>query len=172
MSKILDIEDGKLVITPEALGISFFKALWSRDKTTTKTKAYKDILYVYYYCDFRSPYFAYPPDQREALIKEDVICDTAFKVDKEVTLAIDGYNKLNKTPMMKFLEDASMAVFAMGTYLKDPDSDPEKMQKLMINLPKMVASVNEALALAQKEQAGTNRVRGDQQISLLEEGKL
>ena len=47
--RILDIKNGKLEITPEALGLKYFKTLWDRDKSKDKTKAYNDILYVYYY---------------------------------------------------------------------------------------------------------------------------
>lgn len=170
--RILDIKNGKLEITPEALGLKYFKTLWTRDKSKDKTKAYNDILYVYYYCDFKSPFFKYPPEEREILIKEEVLNSKDYKIDKDVLSAIDGYSEISKTPIMKMLEGASVAIYNMRNHLVDKNIDPDTAQKIIINLPKMIAALNEANEAAQRELSAQSRVRGNQQISLLEQGEI
>ena len=36
--RILDIKNGKLEITPEALGLKYFKTIWDKDKDRKSTR--------------------------------------------------------------------------------------------------------------------------------------
>lgn len=173
--KILDLDSNhKLIISPEALGLTFFKGLWSRDKSKTKEIAYKDISYVYYYSDFNSPFFDNPPDQREGLIKKHILNDDTYKVDKDVLNAIEEYKKLCRTPAMEMLEAASIAIDRMKHYFsnvdfKNGEDEIDKVQRAIINMPKMISSINDAKKACIKESTGNSKVRGDAKVSMFED---
>jgi len=173
--KILDIDDNqKIIISPEALGLAFFKVLWSRDKTKEKSKAYRDIQYVYYYSDFNSPFFNNPPDQRDGLIKQYIFEDDAYTVDKEVTEAIKAYEALTKTPAMEMLDAVTIVIDKMKDYfkgvnLKDGEDEIDKVQRAIINMPKMIAAVNEAKEACRKESLGSTKVRGGAHVGMFED---
>ena len=173
--KILDLDQNKkIIISPEALGLTFFKVLWSRDKTKDKENAYRDIQYVYYFSDLNSPFFKNPPDQRDGLIKEYVFGDTSYKVDKEVEAAIVAYKELNTTPAMEMLNAVTIVISKMKDYFESVDlsngeSEINKVQNAVINMPKMIAAVNEAKEACRKESLGTTRVRGGAQVGLFED---
>lgn len=170
--RILDLDDNnKIIISPEALGLAFFKGLWSRDKSKDKEKAYMDISYVFYFSDFNSPFFNNPPDQRDGLIKKFVFKDDSYKADKEVLEAIKAYEEINKTPAMEMLEAVMIAIDKMKTYFKTVDyenDDPNKVSRLITDMPKMIAAVNEAKEACRKESLGSIKVRGSATVGLFE----
>lgn len=173
--KILDLDSNhKLIISPEALGLTFFKVLWSRDKTKEKSKAYKDIQYVYYFSDFNSPFYSNPPDQRDGLIKQYIFEDNAYTVDKEVTEAIKAYEALTKTPAMEMLDAVTIVIDKMKDYFKGVnlttgDDEIDKVQRAIINMPKMIAAVNEAKEACRKESLGSTKVRGGANVGMFED---
>lgn len=170
--KILELNNDRVSISAEALGLSFFKTLWNRDKSKGKEKAYNDIAYVYYYCDFNSTFFAYPPDEREKLIKEYIIGDKNFTVDKEVQTAIKGYEELNTTPAMKMLESVTIAISKMDSYFRTVDYqevDIDKVGKFIERLPKLTEALNQAKDICRKETVGSTRVRGNASVGLFED---
>ena len=177
--KILDLKNDKVVISPEALGLTFFSDLWQRDKTSTKSKAYKDIAYIYYMCDFNSPYSQYPEVTRESLIKEFAV-GKEYKVDDKVTTAMQHYRELNTTPGMRQLDAAYIALYRSEEYLKGVDYtkmdangrfvyDPEKVQKMITGMPKLMQALNEAKEICMKEKTSTDRVRGGATLGQFED---
>lgn len=170
--KILELNNDRVTISSEALGLLFFKNLWNRDKGKNKEKAYNDIAYVFYYCDFNSPFFAYPPEERSKMIKQYIIGDDKFKIDKEIEIAIEEYTKLNTTPSMRMLESVNIAISKMDNYFRTVDyanEDIDKVGKFIERLPKLVESVNQAVAICRKETVGTTKVRGDMKTGLFED---
>lgn len=172
--RIIELQDNIIKISPEAIGLAFFKILWSRDKSKDKSKAYKDISYVYYFSDFNSPFYIHPPDQREGLIKLYVFNDSTFKVDKEIEQAIVAYEELNKTPSMRMLEATIIAINKMDSYLRKVDydnDDIDKVGKFIERLPMLMNSVNTAMEICKKETVGSTKVRGNATIGMFEENK-
>lgn len=170
--KILELNNDRVIISAEALGLTFFKTLWSRDKTKNKEKAYNDIAYVFYYADFNSPFFQYPPDERSKVIKQFVIGNEKFVVDKEIESAIESYKELNTTPSMRMLESVQIAISKMENYFRTvnyAEEDIDKVGKFIERLPKLVESVNQASEICRKEQVGSTKVRGNMKTSLFED---
>ncbi len=172
--RVIELQDNIIKISPEALGLAFFKVLWSRDKSKNKEQAHKDISYVYYFSDFNSPFYIHPPDQREGLIKEFALDDKAFKVDKDIEAAIVAYETLNKTPSMRMLEATIIAINKMDTYLRKVDYDTDdidKVAKFIERLPMLMNSVNTAMEICKKETVGNTKVRGNATVGMFEDPK-
>ncbi len=169
--KILELNNDRVSISAEALGLLFFKDLWSRDKSKNKEKAYNDIAYVFYYSDFNSPLYQYPPDERDKMIREYIVTDKSFKVDELVQKAIKGYEAINTTPSMRMLESVQIAISKMENYFKNvnyEEVDIDKVGKFIERLPKLIESVNQASEICRKESITSTKVRGNASVGLFE----
>jgi hypothetical protein len=171
--KLLDLKNDRIVVSPEALAISFLGELWARDKSKDKAKAYKDIAYIYYMADFNSPYSVYPEAERGDYVKEYVV-GKSFKEDESIKNAINEYKKLNTTPAMEMLEAANIAVHKMKEYFKtvdfsDGESTIDKVQRAIINMPKLAAALNEAKEICLKEKSSSNKNRAGYKSGLFED---
>lgn len=173
--RIIDLVDDKIVISAEALCISPFEEIWKADKTKAKSVATNQIKYIWFYSDFESPYFVHPEKERHTMIVNDVIKDGGFKSDKTIQKAIEKYTELHLTPAMRMLDAANSIIFKMEQYFRDVDfnkeDDPEKIQKMMIAMPKTVASLNDAKKQCQSESLSGSKVRGNADIGMFEDAR-
>lgn len=170
--KLFDLVDNKVQIKPESLLIIPFSEIWKGDKSKLKEKAYKDITFIWFYCDFDSPYFNYEEDERFVLIKEQVLNDPSYKVTKLVQEGVEKYKELNLTPSMRMLDSAYTAIFKMDNYFKNIDFDEDDIDKVtraITNMPKMIQAINEAKELCKKEQSTSERIRGNAQLNIFED---
>jgi rubrerythrin len=133
----------KVTISPDIYSIPIFKRIWDRDKTKGKTKAYKDLGYIFWMCDFRS-YVADITDQEKR--HNEVVSlleDKSFKPDKEVEKAIEIY-KEDLPISLLFLEDVKVSVNELRKYFRELDltaiDDKGKLihdaNKVMTNITK------------------------------------
>lgn len=173
-SKIFDLKDNQVIVKPESLLIYPFSSIWKRDKSKSKEVAYKEIKYIWFFSDFDSPYFEYDDNEKALLIKEQVLEDNKYKPDSLILEAIEAYKKLNLTPSMRMLDAINSAIFKMDAYFKDVDfsmdgTEIDKVQKAVMNMPKMMQSVNESKEICKKEQASSERVRGNAELNMFED---
>jgi len=113
--------DLKVKLHPDSVIIPPFIDIWNRDKTKTKHRATKELSYVYFLCDFRSPYTIYSEEKRVDKIKEEFIKDTNWEPDSLVLEGIDKYNKFQQTYTMKFLESARGLAEKLQKYFDEVD---------------------------------------------------
>lgn len=119
--KIFQIENGAPVITAEALLIPEFEALYKRDKTKDKSKAVREIAYIYFSTDYQSTYLSYTKDVREERLCIDFMGDKDYKPDTLVLAAMMKYDQLQQTPTMNFLKAARNAMQATEEYFNSID---------------------------------------------------
>lgn len=97
------IEKGnKLIINPKALIVPEFRDIWERDRSVRKSKAIKELIYVYLMSDFDSEYNAYGLS-KEQMIASDVFDNKRYKPDPTVKAAIHKYEILQQSPSMRYL---------------------------------------------------------------------
>ena len=113
--KILTLDNGRISIPEETLFIPEFKKLWENHKDKEKSRL--ELLYVYFYADYNSPYKNYGAQEREDELKRDL----GISKTKDITLAIEKYKKLNYTPNMRLLEAAQYAANKTEEYFKNTD---------------------------------------------------
>lgn len=170
--KILDFKDNKPVISPEIVSISPFKEIWEKDKTKDKSKATDKLKYVWFFVDYNSPYFKYPERDRKDLILGSIVKDKGFKVDKDVLAAIEKFKELNYSPAISAVEAAfgfihNIEDFFRTTRIED-QKNPKMIQDMFINMPKMVAALNEAKKTAEKDIDDKVKVRGGAKPGMFE----
>lgn len=171
MIKIIDLKDSKIVVAPECLVIEPFKSIWEKDKSKDKTTAYNSIQYVWYFASFKSPFFQHNDADRHKLIVDHIIRDSKFKVTKEIEEAIQLFEKINTTPAMKLFRAVQESISKMEAFFKGATYDEDsidKIQKAIINMPKMQEAVQSALDNCNKENSKGDKVRGDNVLGMFE----
>lgn len=182
--ELFEIKDFELKYSPQAMGITCFKNIFDKDKSKTKDNALKELLFIYYYCDFRSDFIDIKDiEERTKEIKLNIGLSTDWKIDKVVTEAINFYNKReNSTTEMQLLEAGLEAANKLGEHLKkieldernektnQPVHDPKKIQSIIELLPKTVKSLIETKREIKKEKSNNTGARGSIQKGMFEDG--
>lgn len=171
MAKVFDYNKGQIEVRPEVMMVSEFKALWDRDKDQLKTKAYKELFYVYCMCDYSSPYNGYSPYEKEGRVKQDCFKDDKYVIDKPIKDAMAKYIKLTETTNLRLLRSARSAAEKLGVYFDLVNFDELDSQgrplynakDLADNLKKVgdiVDSLSKLEVQVKKEQLESSVIRG------------
>tara|TARA_R110002020_G_scaffold29265_9_gene92505 strand:- start:3426 stop:3974 length:549 start_codon:yes stop_codon:yes gene_type:complete len=119
--RIFEIVGDEIKITPEVLMVKEFKELWKKDKTKGKEKVKQQLSYVYYFCDWESPYAKYTEDDRQEKIVNDLGMKQEWIKGEDVKIAISRYEQLTMTTSMLLLQDAKVAVNKLRGYFREVD---------------------------------------------------
>lgn len=171
MIKIIDLVDGKIIVAPECLVIEPFKSIWEKDKTKDKTHAFNVIKYTWYYASYKSPFFQHSNSDRSKLILSHIIKDDKFKVNKELEECVKMYEKINTTPAMKLFRSVQESINKMEEFFMTAEYNEDsitKIQKAIIDMPKMQEAIQAALNNCSKEQSSGDKVRGEATLGMFE----
>ena len=160
--KLFDINGGKVVIHPDALGLPFFKKLWEADKPD-KTQATNVISYIVLMWYFKSPYvLQLEPDIREKKLKQLYFGDENYNLTVEEKSCEDDYKKLIYTRNLRMLDSMRNKVDTISKYYEDSlEEQLDDMEKV-----KATFQTLDFLEKAVKaEEVSTTKVRGDTQIN-------
>ena len=178
--KLFKLEGYKLEVEPEALLLKPFKAIWKRDKSSSKDKAMTELGFIYFFCDPRSDYqYIVDEEDRINAIKEGEGMSNSWEPDKLVKEAITFYNSF-KTSSALLLEDTRCAVDKLRTMLREIDlnqlDDKGKpiytlntITATIKQVPSLVKDLDEAERAIAKEIVQNDKVRGSQTKSLYED---
>jgi len=120
--KLFDLKARVVVVSPEALLIPEFKDLWNRDKSKDRLKAHRELSYVYFISDYKSPYrSSLTEDKLHEVVAKDFMKDSEYKACAKVLAAIDKYKELQKTPSMLLLDASVQTVHKLINYLQEID---------------------------------------------------
>lgn len=146
--KLLEYEGYKVRVSPEALMLKPFKALWTRDKTRNKDKAMTEFSYIYFWSDPRSEYqYIIDDDDRSAAVKEGLGLPAKWKPDKELLKAIELYSSFTTTAAL-LLQDTRYAVDKLRKLLRDIDLNAkDKNDKPIYTLSNITATIKQVPSL-------------------------
>lgn len=157
--KVLDLKDGKVIVSAEVLGIPEFGALYKRDKSQGKATALADISYVYYLVDPNSPYSNYTEDRRLEMLGQDLYKNPKHLPDKEVKEAIKKYKALIDTPLLRLLRAVESKVDELATFLSTTAVTEENL-KLILDVLKNATPVVTVAGNTRREAEKEFKVRG------------
>ena len=168
--KLFDIESGQVVLNPTGLWIPEFKKIWDRDKSKTKAKAAREISYIVFLYDYRSPYQAYSESERESRILKDYFADEPdWAPDEVVKAAIKRFEEFQDSAALRLLRATKLALEAINEFFKNADaSDIDKIVKNAKELGNLVQSLDKLEQQVQKEQLEKSSIRGGMEIGLFE----
>ena len=165
--ELLTISGSRVIISPYALTVAEFKAIWEKYPTTAKDDALQELSFVYFMCDYKSPYIQYPEELRPTKIITDVLVDKTWRPDGAVAAAMLKYEELQNTPSMGMLKAATRAVNQVEKFFNNVDvmDDPKgtKITQLMAAVGKIgdtLKGFNAMMLQVQNEQTTLTRIRG------------
>jgi len=142
--KLFTMVDFSLQVSEEAWGVLPFKAILKRDKSRTKDTAFKEMLFIYYYCDIRSDYVDMTNNEvRKNEIIKDIGLDPEWKIDNVMSEAILYYEKMSISPIAKLYKSSLKSADDISEYLlKTEDILSERTSNggTVTTLPMIVAA--------------------------------
>lgn len=178
MNNLFNISSsGKVELRPESLSIPPFDQIWARDKSKTKDQATKEIKYIFFLCDYNSPYRkAYSATDVDKIVKEDFIKDPKWEPDELIKKGIEKYNSLQNTMSARILESAKMGAEKLAKYFEDVDfkdlddnGRPKYTAKELASNLAAVGNILKSLLILENqvksEQLDSSSVRGKSEIN-------
>jgi len=163
-SDLLTIVDNKAMPSPYARMILEFKPLTD-----------KELAYVFFMIDYRSPYSVYEWEQRKKEVKNSVF-DKKWEETPKVVTACIKYEELTETSAVKLLKAARDSVIKLQAYFRDIDltvlddnGKPIYHAKDLINnlekMGKVVDGLTRLEDIVRKEQQAANSNRGGVEVN-------
>lgn len=138
----LDIHEGRVIPTPEALAVPVISALYERDNTKHKENAFKALCYVTFMTDPRkaNPYIGLNEEDRATKLQKEFL--GGKKPDKLIKDAVEWWREYWATniPEIEVWRDAQSAATSLMDYLKNVDYDERTRAGSMVHNPSHVAS--------------------------------
>lgn len=167
--------------TEELLLIKAFSTIWKRDKTKDKNIALKEIGYIWFYCNIKSPHLIMEePFKTEEIIK-DVELPVKWKPDKVVKEGIEYCNS-HKTILEDLYEGSLIAAKEIDSVCRDRgtirDADDklvatEKVARIVEKLPKLMENLKKAEKEVLKEKdEKAGKTKGSQTYNTYEDLEL
>jgi len=176
---LFDLKNGSIVLNPDSLALPGFREIWKKDKTKGKDKATREISYVFFMCDYNSPYAVYPQAKRKEIVCKDFMKDEKWEETPEVKEAIERYHGFQETHTMRLMRAAKGAADKLAGYFENVDflktDDNGKpiytAKDVAYNLEKVgsiVDSLDKLETRIKKEVKTDARVRGGGEIGMYE----
>lgn len=175
-----DIEGENIKLSAEALAIPPFKDYLQSSKD--RTKALKEIEYIVWLYKWKTPYKAYPPEERQWRVAQDVMKDKDFKPSEDLKQLIKRFIEFQNSPLVRLYNSGEEGLeFLIDTLenlkssvsLEDVDLETrlkiaQGVSKILKDIEPTAKSLESAKKRALAEETETGRVKGGGQIGLYE----
>ena len=181
--ELFELKDGLVTFSPTALTLEPFKVLWKRDKSKDKIIAILELSYIFHFADYKSDFsdIVEPKERTEEIVKVLFPKESKWKPDEKVQVAIDFYKERSETITTKLLENAMLAVHKVSTYFANvnleeiddrgkPIHDAKKLADTVGSLDKLIDSLTKVEEKVKKEKQVKDRMRGNTEMKLFENG--
>lgn len=187
-------ENFQVIIEPELRNIPQFKRIITRDRDRKKRAAFKELAYIYFVYDYKSPYFIYPETERKMRVRKDLELEPGWMEDSEMKQAIAKYVSFLDTPAIKSLIairegllSSAKVIDALRMRIDDAlneatDDDAEdpvdigsvvksvtQLIELSEKLPKAIDTISDLEEKVKKEQSNDSRIKGGGSKGIFEE---
>jgi len=167
-------EDFKIKIDPEVLYIPDFKKVYDADKGKKKDTAMDHLAYIYYMCDFNSPYSNFPEQKRKETVCSQLFQDANYKIPPYVLVAMGTYIEMNVTPLQAYYDTCREKLHQMNDYLKtspvSTDAGYKLVEATFKNMDKTVVNLAKLKEQVEKEKTtNDNNRRAGKSTALFEE---
>ena len=168
-------EQYKIDIDPVAYTLIPFKKIWDRDKSKDKSKARKELAFIYFSIDYKSDFYNIPEvEQREIEVIKHIFEKEEWSPDKVIKEAQEFYKERQKTFSLVLLENALLGLGKLSEYFRTIDFteyDPKKFADTVRQLPAIIESLKKTEEAVQKEQDTDSRLRGGREKGLYTDGE-
>jgi hypothetical protein len=180
--KLFKEDNFNIIINPEAKLIPEFKKIITNDKDRKKRNAHRHLSYIYFMCDYRSPYSIYPEEERKQRLSKDLQLNNDDAISKLIKSGMDKYNQLQRTPTITNLKAIKEGLLTSAKVInalreqiensldevhnddgKDVGiimKDVTKLLQVSEQIPKAIDTINSLEEKVKKEQANESKIRG------------
>jgi len=143
------IDKQKVIVLPEYLMISEFKAIWDSDKTIDKPKAYNVFKAIYFICDFKSVYKKkYPESELEKQVLKEYM-PPGYKPTLMFKAACKKYKELRYTKTLRTFTAIDKVINTALSYIESFNLDnisDDNRTKALGEVLKMSETVTKSIA--------------------------
>lgn len=168
---LFQIEKNQIIPKPHTLLVKEFKNIWDRDKSKTKEVAIQELAYIFYIADYKSVYLSTTPEERESVIKEDLLLKDNWKPDELVLSGIRRYEELQITPTLRYLDSQLKALEQLIGFFNTLDLTktdkmgkaiykPKEITMAMAEAPKVAEAIEKLKEKVKKEEVELGKVMG------------
>lgn len=175
--KLLKYEGYNLTFEPEILTLKVFKKLHQRDRTRDKARFMQELGFIYFYADPRSDYqyLTDEEDRIKAIVEGEGLPEN-WKIDKDLQEAIDYYSSFKPISSL-LLEDTRAMINGYRAKIRQMTANMADMEiketkdigDIIIKIPVLVKSLDEAERAVAKEIVQNDKVRGSAEKSMYED---
>ena len=179
--KLINYDGVDFNITDEALLVPPIRAMFRADKSKKKEDFWRQISYLWYMCDPRSPYmYLTREEDRDKEVRQMEGFDAKWKIPADLQAAMEQYRKLVITTQSLLLEDIRVGIDNVRTFFRtvnltatdEKTGRPLYQVSSVTNALKQAIELSEALAVAEKKLAkdyeAEAKVRGAAEKALYE----
>lgn len=176
--KLINIENFELKVSEEALLVSPIRKLWQQDKSALKENFYKQMSYMYFMVDPRSPYsFILEEEERsKRIISQEGLPDN-FTPSKTLEEAMRIYKEFTVTVSQELLESSLIGAKKVSQFLRDVDLTAEddkgkpkyqvsSITSALKNVEGIVSSLQSLQKKIEQEISEKEKVRGSQDLTV------
>lgn len=171
--KIFNFKNFHVIVDPEVLTVPEFSVIWEKDKTKDKTKAFKELAYVFHMADFNSPYSNLSEDKKKEKIGSDIMKNQGYEPSSYILDAIGKYEELSITPKERLLMSVKRKIDQVADYMdKSSVSDDSltNILKIFKELQPIVANFDNLEDAVKKEKLNKlEKRRAGRKTSLFED---
>lgn len=168
---MFELSEGTVKISPEYLALPSFKAIYEEDKTKDKSSAFKQLSYVFFLCDYKSPYYSYPEEKKRKAIGADIMKDENYKPSVKILKACEDYKRLNETSEMRLLQAWESKIDELADFIAEVDIHEKNVATLTkagIDTEKIITSVQKLRDMVAKQMTQKSHIRGGKSEALFE----
>ena len=166
-------EQYKIDIDPVAYTLIPFKKIWDRDKSKDKSKARKELAFIYFSIDYKSDFYNIPEvEQREIEVIKHIFEKEKWSPDKAIKEAQEFYKERQKTFSLVLLENALLGLGKLSEYFRTIDFteyDPKKFADTVRQLPAIIESLKKTEDSIQREQEQGKKKKGGRDKAIYED---
>lgn len=172
---LFDFKNHELKLKPEAMILATIKAVWDRDKSKNKARAYKELSFIYFVYDPRSDYqYITEIVDRQAKVAGEMGLGEDFIPDNLLLAAINTYIDSTNTVSSGLLNDTYFVINKAREFLRNVEiEDVDAVQKVIKTLdavPSLVEKVIKTKQLVSKELDEEAKMRGQRAKKIMEDG--
>ncbi len=161
---LFTIKNNIVQINPDNLAIPEFRDIWEADKSKSKEYAYKALSYVYFLCDYRSPYYSYPEDVRELQVIKDFVRDPNWIVTEHIKQACKKYEEFQNTLPIRMVKAGRKAGEEYINFFTNEGYNHKNFTSNLEKMGNIMKSLDVLEERAKKEDKNEEKIRGGGEI--------
>lgn len=185
---LLEIRNGHVFPTTEALTLSPYKDIWEEDTSENHEEALKMYAFIVFTCSPKkqNPFWGYKEEQRIEKVKERVFKDKDYEISLELMQACIEYKEDLKSWSASYslIEDSMVTIEALREFLGDREIlkkrtptglmiiKPKELMVALNELPKTVKNIEALRETIHEELIKTTKNRANRTIGRYERPPL